>query len=247
MSEDPGQGAKKSPASKDIHTSKGGGGSKLLIGAAALVILAGAGFAAWQNFAPSQSANPQSAYNESYADEPMSAGPLDSSDSLSAESASIEDESIAEPAAAETPRPAPARRQSARTEPVPEQTIGITPASATTTSPVDDDEIVVTARRPVWTQTPSARRLSALYPANALDRGREGEAALACVVEERGALDCDRVSSTPGFGNAALRVSRTFRHSTTLANGESAVGTPVNLRVVFRIEDEQRGRRFASR
>lgn len=233
------------PGAKDIHISQGKGGSKLLIGAAAVVILAGAAFAAWRNFAPGQSSEQQSAYNEPYAQDPLRAGPIESDESFSAASDSAIDDSAAEPAASETPRPA-ARRQTARAAPVPEQVIGVTPASATTT-PADDDEIVVTARRPVWTRTPTARRLSALYPANALDRGREGEAALACTVQERGALDCDRVSSTPGFGNAALRVARTFRHSTTLANGESAVGTPVNLRVVFRIEDEERSSRFASR
>ena len=241
VSEEP--GAKNSHGS-NIHTSKGGGGSKLLIGAAAAVILAGAAFAAWQNFAPGQSKT-ETAYNEPYAQEPLRAGPIDPDQDINAETAAI-DEDVAAPAASEAPRSAPVRRQTARAEPVPEQVIGVTPANATA-APADDDEIVVTARRPVWTHTPTARRLSALYPANALDRGREGEAALACTVQERGELDCDRVSSTPGFGNAALRVARTFRHSTTLANGESAVGTPVNLRVVFRVEDEERGRRFASR
>src|SRR5690554_5818732 len=73
VSEEP--GAKNSHGS-NIHTSKGGGGSKLLIGAAAAVILAGAAFAAWQNFAPGQSKT-ETAYNEPYAQEPLRAGPID--------------------------------------------------------------------------------------------------------------------------------------------------------------------------
>jgi hypothetical protein len=49
------------------------------------------------------------------------------------------------------------------------------------------------------------------------------------------------VSETPGgFGNAALRVSRTLRHASRRADGSNATGTPVNLRVVFRIDDNQR-------
>ncbi|UPT63863.1 MAG: energy transducer TonB [Hyphomonadaceae bacterium JAD_PAG50586_4] len=97
--------------------------------------------------------------------------------------------------------------------------------------------------RPIWARTPNERRLSALYPERALARGREGEARLTCIVQDGGALDCDRVSETPGgFGAAAVRVARTFRHAPQLADGSNAIGTPVNLRVVFRIDDDPRGR-----
>ena len=88
---------------------------------------------------------------------------------------------------------------------------------------------------------PSERHLSALYPQRALERGREGEASLHCTVQDSGALDCVRVEETPGgFGNAALRVARTLRHAPQLADGSDAAGSPVNLRVVFRIADDQR-------
>lgn len=130
----------------------------------------------------------------------------------------------------------------ARAEEVPEEVVGIIPASASS----DENEIIVPgARRPVWQSTPSARRLSAAYPERALERGREGEARVACFVQQNGRLDCERVSEFPansGFGNAALRVAHMYRHAEQRADGSSAVGSPVNLRVVFRIDDNDRRR-----
>lgn len=235
---DPQHGATK------IHSSKGGGGAgKLIAGALAAVVLVGGGYYVWS--APSDTA--EIAYNDGYASEPMRAGPMDPLDGT--QEAIIDD---AEPAATAAPastepRPAAARRSNVRTAEVPVETIGVTPASVTID---DEDEIVVTAnRRPVWTRTPSARRLEALYPAAALEREREGEAMLHCTVADRGALDCVRAEETPGgFGNAAMRVARTLRHAETYPDGASTVGAPVNLRVVFRISDEEpRRRQFASR
>ena len=120
----------------------------------------------------------------------------------------------------------------------------MTPINATSDDAAytDGEDLVVTAApRPIWERTPTARRLSALYPERALERGREGEARLHCTVLEGGAPDCARISETPGgFGPAAERVARTFRHSSTLADGSDATGSPVNLRVVFRIDDNTR-------
>ncbi|MGE0742556.1 MAG: TonB family protein [Hyphomonadaceae bacterium] len=237
MSEDPTHGASTIRPSKSHD--EGGGAGKWLIGAAAAVVLLGGGYFAWQSLGQSQD-GVEVADNDPYASGPyandtMRAAPLDSEPSTLAESASTE-ESIAAPEEA-APRPAAVRRAPARV--VPQETIGITPINATAT---DSDEIVVTgARRPVWVRTPSARRLSAMYPERALDRGREGEARLQCTVQNGGALDCERISETPGggFGNAALRVARTYRHAPTLADGSDAAGTPVNLRVVFRLADEE--------
>lgn len=241
MSEDPHHGA------TTIHASKSGAMGKLVLGVVAAALVLGGGYYAWTQYGPSQEQT-EIAYNEeSYVDDPLRAGPADEQNPL-AESAAADDVT-AEPAA-EEPSAAPARRAPARSAaaaPVPQATIGVTPANA---APYDSDEIVVPApRRPIWAHTPSARRLSAMYPQRALDRGRDGEASLACVVQNGGVLDCDRVSETPGgFGNAALRVARAYRHSTQLADGSSAVGTPVNLRVVFRINQEpNRGNRVASR
>ena len=104
---------------------------------------------------------------------------------------------------------------------------------------------IINGRRSVWRYTPSAERLAEYYPEFAQERGREGEARLHCMIGEKGKLDCERVSETPakaGFGNAALRVARTLRHAERRADGKNAIGTPINLRVVFRMhEGERRG------
>jgi protein TonB len=243
VNDDPHNGASK------IHSSKGGGGAgKLIAGALAAAVLVGGGYYVWKSMSPGDNTS-EIAYNDGYASEPMRAGPMDPLDSPSNTQDTVIDD--AEPAAtaaspATTPRPATARRSTVRTAEVPVETIGVTPASVT----MEDDDIVVTApRRPVWTRTPSARRLEALYPARALEREREGEATLHCTVAERGALDCVRAEETPGgFGTAAMRVARTLRHAETFADGSDATGSPVNLRVVFRISDEEPRRdRFASR
>jgi TonB family protein len=103
--------------------------------------------------------------------------------------------------------------------------------------------VIVNARRPIWRYAPRAERLAEYYPASALDRGREGEASLHCIIGEKGALDCERVSEYPeraGFGLAALKVARTLRHAEQRADGRSAIGTPIDLRVVFRMPEGER-------
>lgn len=241
MSEDPAHGATKIHASNK-HSS--GGGSKLLLGGVAAAALLGVGYFAYSNLSPSDQRT-DTAFNSEYADEyasdPLRAGPIDD-----------DAETVAESASADAPPPASTRASTSSrastqiASAVPEDTIGVTPASVTTN---DSDEIVVTgARHPIWVRTPSERRLSALYPARAQERGREGEARLACTVEDGGSLDCVRVEETPGgFGRAAIRVANTLRHSETLADGSDATGTPVNLRVVFRLPEEERNSRYASR
>ncbi len=231
-----------------IRASKGGGGGgKLLLGAIAAALLVGGGYWAYKNYAqPSDSA--QTAYNDqyrsesSYGDDSLRAGPVDPSDQPGADTASSD---AAPPASTSSSSATPApRRQVAQTEDVPEVTIGVTPITATSDDAAyteSEDLVITAAPRPIWERTPTARRLSALYPERALERGREGEARLHCTVLEGGALDCARISETPGgFGPAAERVARAFRHSSTLADGRDATGSPVNLRVVFRIDDNTR-------
>jgi TonB family protein len=239
VSEDPAHGASKIRASKGDHEGGGGGAGKWLLGAVAAAVIVGGGYYAYTHL-PSAQSDTQTAYNDTYADdEPLRAGPLSPSDDIRAESAMADEEAAPAPQSARRAS-APRRTTTASTDAVPEETIGITPVNATTTV-ADGEDIVVTApQRPVWAQVPSARRLSALYPSRALDRGREGEASLHCMVLDGGALDCSKVSETPGggFGNAAMRVARNLRHASTTRDGRDAVGTPVNLRVVFRIDDE---------
>lgn len=223
-----------------------GGAAKWLIGAAVAAVLLGGGYFAWQAYGPSAGASfseEQIAASDPYGAEP----PLVSENEPAM--AEFAPETTAPPETSAT-EARPARRSTPRAaapaaaipeETIPEETIGVTP---TTASVNDSDEIVVTApRRPVWAQTPSARRLAALYPARALERGREGEARLHCVVQSGGALDCERAEESRGeFGLAALRVARTLRHAPTLSDGSEAAGSPVNLRIVFRMDDSERRR-----
>lgn len=199
------------------------GGVKWLLGAAAVAALVGGGgYVAAMNNAPGDDYT-KLAYNNEY--EPIRARPLPPLPVV-AETA----ERVATPAAQRRRAP-PVHRAPARAVAAAEETFGAT----------DSDEILVTgARRPVWARMPSSRRLAALYPERARERGREGEARLACVVETGGALDCEGVEATPGgFGRAALRVARAFRHAPQLADGSDAAGTSVNLRIVFRMEEDE--------
>ncbi len=241
MNEDPNHGA------TQIRPSKGGGGKWLLGGLAAAVILGG-GYFAWKSTQPSAQTDLETAYNDTYDADQVRAGPLPSNDDdLTADTAS----DAAPPAAASSERrstSSTARRSTASRDTPAEETIGVMPVNASgdelATTASDGDDIVVTAPlRPVWARVPSERRLSAFYPDRALQRGREGEAQLHCTVLNGGALDCAKISETPGtgFGNAALRVSRSLRHAATRRDGTDAIGTPVNLRVVFRLEDDRRG------
>ena len=242
MSDHPHHGASK------IHASKSGGGGKwLLIGLFALLI-GGGGYYAYSTMMPGAPPPELAANEDTYADDPLYAGPIGDED-YTAESATLEAEpaaaapvSAAPRAAAPAPRRAPPPTATpARVEVVPEATIGVTPVSLTTSE--EGEDIVVTAPpRPVWARVPSERRLAHFDPERARDHGLEGEATLQCTVQTGGALDCAQVSeSQRGFGNAALRVSRSLRHAAQTADGREAIGTPVNLRVVFRLEDGRRG------
>lgn len=226
-----------------ITASKGGGASKWLIGGLAAVVLVGGGYAAWRTLAPAQDQSEFAINNEYDETDPLRANALPEPSAAD----DVNDDAVAAPASADDA----ARRRASRSayaagEPVPETTIGITPINATSDETIDESEsvIVTPPRGPVWSRVPTARRLSALYPARALEREREGEARLACIVQQTGRLSCENVDQTPGFGGAALRVANTLEHSPYRADGSSAIGTPVNLRVVFRMED---GDRFASR
>ena len=226
------------------HASKGSG-VKWLGGAALAAVLLGGGYYAWSQYGPSQS----SASNEqSYAqngEAPLHAGALPPQTGESVASPNEGGSSSAAPAQAADATPAH-RRASSPAAPA-EEVIGVTPASATSSTSAageDDEPIIVEGqRRPVWTRTPAAWRLAETYPARALEQGREGEASLHCTVLSNGALDCAPVSEYParaGFGGAALRVAHMYRHAQTRRDGKDAAGSPVNLRVVFRIDDNAR-------
>ncbi|MFZ2031393.1 MAG: energy transducer TonB [Vitreimonas sp.] len=236
MSHEPSKTSKIEP-----HESKASG-MKWLGGAALAAVLLGGGYYAWSNYGPSQS----SASNQSYAqngEAPLRAGALPPQSGESAASPNeVGSGAPAETRADATQAHRRASSQTSAASSVPTEVIGVTPASATTS---DDSEAIIVEgqRRPLWTHTPSRWRLAETYPARALEDGREGEASLHCTVQNNGALDCAPVSEYParaGFGGAALRVAHMYRHAQTLRDGKDASGSPVNLRVVFRIDDTSR-------
>lgn len=205
------------------HGGGGGGAGKWIAGAAVAALLAGGGYFFFQNSgsAPSQ----QAALSDAYDASPSAS----SSDALVAETASAPSERSS----------SSAPRRLAANEPT-EEVVGITQASAAGES---EEIIIPAARRPVWAQRPSARRLSAAYPERALEDGREGEAQVSCTIGDAGALSCVKVSETParsGFGNAAVRVAQMYRHADLRADGSPAAGTPVNVRVLFRQGEDGR-------
>lgn len=213
---------------------------KWIAGGVAALVLVGGGYAAWNAFGDRERGE-QTAYDPAPYASPLS---QDEQDFASADDPGMdptEAETSSEPGAAPPPR-----RTARAPEPIPEATIGVLPASegGGVTTTAETDEIVVPGiRRPVWSRTPNPRRLASYYPDRALESGREGQASLACVVQNNGALDCRRVSEYPrhaGFGTAALRVARTYRHAPERADGSPAAGTPVNLRVLFRLEEDRR-------
>ena len=213
---------------------------KLVAGAVAAAAVLGGGYYAWKHSAPTQP-NSELAYNEASPSD--HAAPLLRQDATSETEAANEDAASVASTERQTAPATPVRRRTTARAPdtVPEEVVGVTRVNATMQE--DNDIIVQGARRPVWTRTPSARRLSALYPARALERGREGEASVHCTVQINGALECVPVSETPanaGFGSAAIRVAHTFRHAQQRADGTDATGSPVNLRVLFRMGDEDR-------
>jgi TonB family protein len=242
------------PSAKARPTQSRASGMKWLAGAAAAAVLLGGGYYAWSHSAQNQTAN----------NEPTTEL-ADNSASFSAPSefaTAANEPTTVEQGAAIAPAPdmatthaaplatksmatakAPTKKTQTAALEVPEQVIGVSTVEASAT---DSDELIVRgARRPVWRYQPSATRLSEYYPAFALERGREGEASLHCTVGEKGALQCATVSEYPakaGFGRAALQVARTFRHADTRSDGSRAYGTPVNLRVMFRMAEDERRR-----
>jgi TonB family protein len=242
MSDEPVSNTQAPNNSKDRRTSHSAGARssktavKWLAGAAAAALLLGGGYYAWTK------AGPDHAPSE-VADNNASLSSPAAPDETATNDATTPKEGAAATASAngQTSAASPAQRSKARAAAaIPEETIGVSRASVSS----QGDEVVVNARRPVWRYAPRPERLAQYYPAAALERGREGEASLRCTIGERGALDCVRVSEAPtraGFGAAALKVARTLRHAERGADGRTVIGTPINLHVVFRMAEGERG------
>ncbi len=88
----------------------------------------------------------------------------------------------------------------------------------------------------VWTQRPTPRRISDLYPRSALNDGVGGRVVLDCRVLGDLSVSCSVASETPsgaGFGRAALSAASSYRARATLSDGSSAVGSSTRIAVNF--------------
>lgn len=88
----------------------------------------------------------------------------------------------------------------------------------------------------VWTQRPSSRRISDLYPRSALNDGVGGRVVLDCRVLGNLSVSCSVASETPsgaGFGRAALSAASSYRARATLSDGSSSVGSTTRIAVNF--------------
>ncbi len=91
---------------------------------------------------------------------------------------------------------------------------------------------------PQWLERPSGRDFTRHYPPRALEREREGRVVLDCVVGADGRIGCAVAEEDPsgwGFGEAAVRISRSFRMSPQTVDGRPTDGGRVRVPIAFRL------------
>lgn len=90
----------------------------------------------------------------------------------------------------------------------------------------------------IWLQRPGARDFDRYYPDRARDRDQEGRVTLDCLVSADGRISCSVVNEDPqgwGFGEAALRISQSFRMAAQTADGRPTTGGRIRVPISFRL------------
>ena len=91
---------------------------------------------------------------------------------------------------------------------------------------------------PQWIQRPNGADFTREYPDRALEREREGRVVLDCVVASDGRINCSVSQEDPpgwGFGEAAVRIARSFRMSPRTEDGRPTDGGRVRVPITFRL------------